>query len=205
VKASGCYTFSVAIETRADIHSLPRLDVSCYRADAAALWTFTTFDRKRLSLNDSFHSRFRELLLHTCVREQLLCPAYVLMPDHLHLVLIGTEPDSDQLNGVRFLRTHLARAIKPLHLQPQAHDHVFTGDERRKLAFAKACRYVLLNPTRAALVEKADAWNFVGTLIPGYPNLNPFADDFWPKFWKIFATLRNPACDSHKTVRHLCS
>ena len=33
--------------------------------------------------------------------------AYCLMPDHLHLVWMGLKLESDQLNGMAFLRKHL--------------------------------------------------------------------------------------------------
>lgn len=186
-------------------HSLPRLDASCYQADAVVLWTLTTFDHAKLPLDNLFHATFRELLIHTCVREHLLCPAYVLMPNHLHLVWIGTDPDADQLNGMRFLRTYLARAIKPLRLQPQPHDHVFISAERTRNAFASACRYVLLNPVRARLVQNQQIWPFLGSILPGYPDLDPRTDSYWPTFWKIFAKRRSPGCDKHVIIRRLHS
>jgi len=35
-------------------------------------------------------------------------------------------------------------------------------------------------------------WPFTGCVIPGYPKLNPLTEDYWSKFWKIFAKLRQP-------------
>ena len=55
-------------------------------------------------LDDAFHARFRELLLHAAAREALLCPVYCLMPDHFHLVWMGLRRASDQRNGMKFLR-----------------------------------------------------------------------------------------------------
>jgi REP element-mobilizing transposase RayT len=181
-------------------HSLPRLHPSSYQADALVLWTHTTFDRAKLPLTDEFHFQIRELILHTCVRESLLCPTYVLMPDHIHLIFLGTKPVSDQLNATRFFRTHLTHTIKPIRLQPQPHDHVFTEKERTRNAFASACNYILQNPTRAKLMSNGEAWPYTGALLPGYPDLNPFSAAYWPTFWKIFQKLRDPACDQH-TIR----
>src|SRR5439155_11464407 len=103
-------------------------------------------------LDERFHTAFRELILHTAVREGLFCPTYCLMPDHLHLVWMGLRLDSDQLNGMAFLRTYLEPALAPAAFQPQAHDHVLRAEQRRKNAFAAACRYDLNNPVRAGLV-----------------------------------------------------
>ena len=68
---------------------LPRLSREHYQADAVVFWTLTAFDRATGWLTQAFHSRFRELMLHTAAREGLVCPIYSLMPDHLHLVWMG--------------------------------------------------------------------------------------------------------------------
>jgi REP element-mobilizing transposase RayT len=54
------------------------------------------------------HAALRELLLHAAVRENLLCPIYTAMPDHVHLVWIGISDASDQRAASRFLRSSFA-------------------------------------------------------------------------------------------------
>src|SRR5581483_5732637 len=125
---------------------LPRLDPEFYRGDAAVHWTLSIFDRKRGWLTPSFHFQFRELMLHVAAREGLFCPSYCLMPDHLHIMWLGLRPDTDQRNGMSFLRSHLKPLLSPYKLQPQAHDHVLRDDEREKGAFVKICFYILANP-----------------------------------------------------------
>jgi len=94
---------------------LPRLPREYYQGDAFIHWTLSTHDRATGWLAEEFHLRFRELLLHAAAREGLFCPAYCLMPDHLHLVWMGLRLDSDQLNGMAFLRTYLeSRVQRPL-------------------------------------------------------------------------------------------
>ena len=29
-------------------------------------------------------------------------------------------------------------------------------------------------------------------MVPGYPRLDPRAEDFWPKFWKLYLAARAP-------------
>ena len=48
---------------------LPRLQPVFYQGDAAVHWTLTLFDRGSGWLNDSFHLKFRELLLQVAARE----------------------------------------------------------------------------------------------------------------------------------------
>jgi putative transposase len=170
---------------------LPRLPREFYQGDAVVHWTLTVFDQKTGWLNDSFHHGFRELMLHTAAREGLFCPAYCLMPDHIHFVWMGLRFDTDQKNGMSFLRTHLKPLLKPHRFQPQAHDHVLRDEERKRNAFAKICFYVLNNPVKASLVTEPEQWQYMGAIVPGYPKLHPLEATFWPTFWKLYLETRH--------------
>ena len=170
---------------------LPRLPREHYQGDAVVHWTLTMFDRARGWLTDDFHLCFRELLLHTAARERLLCPIYCLMPDHMHLVWMGLRRDTDQRNGMAFLRTHLKPLLKPAKLQMQAQDHVLRAEQRKRGAFAKVCFYVAANPVRAEVVKHESGWKFTGCVVPGYPKLHPLGKDYWPTFWKLYSQMRH--------------
>ena len=171
---------------------LPRLLREHYQGDAVVHWTLTTFDHARGWLTDDFHLRFRELLLHTAAREGLLCPVYCLMLDHMHLVWMGLRGDTDQRNGMAFIRTHLKPLLRPAKLQLQAQDHVLRADQRKRGAFAKVCFYIAANPVRAELVKQEEEWKFTGCVVPGYPKLHPLGEDYWSTFWKLHGQLRHP-------------
>ena len=193
---------------------LPRLGPEFYQGGAAVHWTLTVFDRGTGWLNDAFHYRFRELMLHAAAREGLLCPTYCLMPDHIHLLWVGLRRDTDQRNGMTFLRTHLKPLLLPHKFQPQAHDHVLRDEERKRGAFAKICFYILANPIRAGLIAAEDSrgrrkesslvtaapteWPFSAAVVPGYPTLHPSQEDFWPLFWKFFQQMRQPDASERK-------
>jgi putative transposase len=91
-----------------------------YQGDAAVHWVLTLFDRRTGWLKDPLHRQFRELMLHAAAREGLFCPAYCLMPDHVHLIWLGLHRDTEQRNAMSFLRTHLEPLLWPYQLQPQA-------------------------------------------------------------------------------------
>jgi putative transposase len=177
---------------------LPRLDTKFYRGDSAVHWTLTVFNRATGWLKESFHSAFRELMQHTAAREGLFCPAYCLMPDHIHLLWLGLRHDTDQRNGMSFLRTHLEPRLSPHRFQPQAHDHVLRDEERQRDAFTRICFYILVNPVRAGLIRETETWPFCGAVIPGYPVLPPLAEDFWPKFWRLYQQHRQPGAGEWK-------
>src|SRR5664280_3475354 len=178
---------------------LTRLEREYYHGDAVIHWTMPMALRGMGWLNEAFHARFREVLLHTAAREELFCPTYCLMPDHVHLVWMGLRLDSDQRNGMAFLRTHLKPKLAPQKFQHQPHDHVLKEEERRRNVFERVCHYILDNPRVAELVIQPEEWPFSGAVVPGYPKLHPLQDDFWPKFWKLYAQAKHP--DAGNIVR----
>ena len=152
--------------------------------------------RRQDWLNDRFHAAFREMMLHTAAREGFLCPAYCLMPDHVHLVWMGLRRNSDQRNGIKFLRAQSGPFLKPAKFQHQAHDHVLTTKERQRRAFSLACAdYVLLNPLKGELIKKPADWPYLGAVIPGYPRVNPFDPDYWAWFWRHYYAVREPGIE----------
>ena len=177
---------------------LPRLPREYYQGDAVVHWTLTIAMRGTGWLNEAFHAHFREIMLHAAVREGLFCPTYCLMPDHLHLVWMGLRLDTDQRNGMKFLREHLGPALRPHRFQHLPHDHVLREHERKRNAFAAVCHYILENPFRDELMPRGESWPFCGAVVPGYPTLHPLQDDFWPKFWKLFLAARAPEAGNMK-------
>ncbi|HAB16862.1 MAG TPA: hypothetical protein PLX89_02235 [Verrucomicrobiota bacterium] len=171
---------------------LPRLAREQYQGDAIIHWSLPIFDRTTGWLNDTFHGRFRELMQHTAAREGLICPVYCLMPDHLHLIWMGLRRDTDQKNGMAFLRTHLEPELRGPKFQPQAHDHVLRDNEKQQIEFARACFYIFANPLRAGLVNDCAHWAYSGSVVPGYPRLHPLEPEFWNRFWRIYARARQP-------------
>jgi len=177
-------------------HYLPRLKREFYQADAVVFWTMPVHARRQGWLDERFHAVFREMMLHAAAREGLLCPAYCLMPDHIHFVWMGLRHETDQRNSTKFLRAQLGPHLKPAKFQHQAHDHVLRLEERQRKAFGLACAdYVLLNPFKAELVKNPSDWPYLGGVIPGYPRLNPFDDEYWPWFWKHYYAVREPGIE----------
>jgi REP element-mobilizing transposase RayT len=172
--------------------NLPRLERHLYQAHAVVFWTNTLEARARGWLTPAFHAIFREIMLHAAAREALLCPAYCLMPDHLHFVWMGMRRESDQLNAMKFVRKYLGPALgEGREWQHQPHDHVLREEERKRNAFSSFCFYTLENAVRAKLVRQRVDWPYIGAIVPGYPDLHPLADGYWEQFWKRYVAQRN--------------
>jgi putative transposase len=170
---------------------LRRLAPGAYRGLAAVHWSMTMEGRKTGWLTPAFAQTFRELLLHSCGRYGALCPVYCLMPDHIHLLLHGWREGADQRRLLAHLRKHVnAHLPAGCALQKQAYDHVLRDEEKGRDAFREVAFYIANNPVRAKLVRDWEAYPFTGSVIPGYPEMRVQNVDFWERYWRVFAYLR---------------
>jgi putative transposase len=169
---------------------LPRLAPEHYRGRAFILWTLTLANRATGWLTLVFHERWRHILLHACARYELICPAYVVMPDHAHLLWLGlTEPGFDQRLAIEYLRKYLRPHLAPADWEHQVHDHVLRKSDREHASFQLTAQYIFENPVRAALVSRREDYPYLGCSVPGYPELDPFRPDYWERFWRCYNYL----------------
>lgn len=173
---------------------LKRLPPEYYRGQAHVHWSMTMDDRKTGWLVPIFYYKFREIVTHTLFRYGLCCPIYCLMPDHLHLLWVGILDGSDQRNAAKFFRKQLEPILEKLvaRLQQQPYDHVLREEERERAAFEEVVEYIARNPERKGLVapDRFRDYPYTGCLIPGYPELTLWQDDFWDRFWRTYSYLR---------------
>ena len=114
--------------------------------------------RAQTFFGDEDYQLYRDLLAEHAAAAGVEVWSWVLMPNHVHLILVPPEPDA------------LRRALAPVHRRYAGHVHARlkrTGhfwqgrfgcvamDEDH---LAAALRYVALNPVRARLVERASDW-----------------------------------------------
>ena len=114
--------------------------------------------RARVFFLDEDYALYRDLLAASCRAADVEIWAWVLMPNHVHLILSPKDADG------------LRRALAPVHRRYAGHIH-----SRRKRSghfrqgrfgavamdeehLAAALRYVALNPVRARLVGRAQDW-----------------------------------------------
>lgn len=168
---------------------LKRLVAEHYRGRACVFWTHTTEHRAPLPLSAEFHARFREIMTHASARYGLACPAYCLMPDHLHLLWIGLSEISDQKLASSFLRRQLSPMLGSSSWQRQAYDHVLRDEERKRNNFAATVEYIFENPVRKQLAAVWHEYPYHGAVVAGYPDLKPRDPKFQEKFWRIFEGL----------------
>lgn len=169
---------------------LPRLAPEHYRGRAFIHWALTVENRATGWLTPEFYNLWLLTLLHASARYQLVTPAFVLMPDHVHLLWFGlNQRGSDQRVALGLLRKYLCRHLSPATWQRQPFDHVLRDKEQESRALESATRYILDNPVRACLAGHWQDYPYLGCCLPGYPDFEVRAEDFWERFWRCYHHL----------------
>ena len=119
--------------------------------------------RARTFLNDDDYALYRNLLAENCAAAGVEAWAWVLMPNHVHLILTP----SDEHGLRRALAATHRRYAGLIHAREERTGHIWQGrfgcvamDEAH---LAAAIVYVALNPVRAKLVEHAEKWRWSST------------------------------------------
>jgi len=140
--------------------------------------------RARTFFDDADYALYRNLLAEHCRAADVEVWAWCLMPNHVHLILVPSDPDG--------LRRALARVHRSyagiIQERRKRSGHFWQGrfgaavmDEEH---LAAALRYVSLNPVRARLVARAQDWRWASTRAhlrgkdDGVTALKPIRDRF---------------------------
>lgn len=127
---------------------------------SGALYHVTARGDRREPIYDDDEDR--ESFLHTLAevveRFNWICHAYCLMTNHYHLVV--ETPDGNLSKGMRHLNGVFTQASNRRHRRS---GHLFQGRFKAVLVDADAyllelARYVVLNPVRAGMVSRPEAW-----------------------------------------------
>ena len=117
-------------------------------------------ERKPVFTSDEDRHRFLNTLQHVNKRYNWICHAYCLMDNHYHLLI--ETPDGNlalgmrQLNGVYTQLFNKARG-RAGHLFQGRYKAILIQKDSHLL---EVCRYVVLNPVRAKMVEAPEAWKW---------------------------------------------
>lgn len=116
-------------------------------------------DRKETIFeDDADRQRFLGILKNVIDQTGWKCHAYCLMDNHYHLVI--ETPQANLAKGMRQLNGIYTQAYNRRHDRT---GHVFQGRYKSIIVdadsyFVELCRYVVLNPVRAGMVNDAGEW-----------------------------------------------
>ncbi len=116
--------------------------------------------RNNIFLSDQDRENFLLVLGAVVKRFHWFCHACCLMDNHYHLMI--ETPDANLSRGMRQLNGVYTQKYNWWHSKT---GHIFQGRYKSILVekenyLLELCRYVVLNPVRANMVEKPDAWKW---------------------------------------------
>ena len=123
--------------------------------------TFCTADRKPILATDSVHEALHQYA-GKAEPHGIAIGRYVIMPDHIHC-FICMAPQHTLGTTVRMMKWALSAALpEPIpHWQSGFFDHLLRHSE----SYSEKWNYVVQNPVRAGLVERAEDWEFQGEVV----------------------------------------
>ena len=117
-------------------------------------------EKKSVYKDDQDRTNFLNTLQHVNKRYNWICHAYCLMDNHYHLLI--ETPDGNLSLGMRQLNGVYTQLFNRRHQRP---GHLFQGRYKAILIqkdshLLEVCRYVVLNPVRARMVERPEDWKW---------------------------------------------
>lgn len=117
-------------------------------------------EKKTVFKDEQDRDAFLNTLQHVVNRYNWLCHAYCLMDNHYH-ILVET-PDGNLSKGMRQLNGVYTQTFNKRHNRV---GHLFQGRYKAILIqkdrhLVEVCRYVVLNPVRAGVVERLEQWKW---------------------------------------------
>lgn len=116
--------------------------------------------RQQTFFSDEDYAAYRDLLATHCAAHGVAVWSWVLMPNHVHLILVPEHADALRAALSKVHRVYAGR----IHARERRTGHFWQGrfgcvamDEQHLLA---ARRYVALNPVRARLTHHAQDWRW---------------------------------------------
>ncbi len=114
--------------------------------------------------------------------------AYCFMPDHLHLLVNGTQESSDCLAFINGFKQKSGFDFKQKCgqrlWQHKPYDHILRSDER----WEPVGYYIWMNPVRRGLCERPEEWPFSGSNTMDWRRMLTPPEELWIPPWKRGST-----------------
>ena len=127
--------------------------------------TFCTHRRERLFITADAVNTVRTQIERASGEETVAVLAYCYMPDHLHLLAEGRADDSDCLRFIRRAKQFSGFHYKANFNRPLWQRYNYEHTLRAEEAALSVARYIVENPLRARLVDRIEAYPFVGSSV----------------------------------------
>jgi REP element-mobilizing transposase RayT len=143
-------------------HRLPR---EAYCGPVIVAFTINTRDRQPHFVDPVIVALTQQALVKTFNDWQGHAGVYVIMPEHVHLIVSASSQDLNAIDMVTRFKQHTTYCVRHeghrnFHWQKDFYDEII----RSPREYGSQVRYVLRNPVRRGLCEKWEDWPHRGVL-----------------------------------------
>ena len=114
--------------------------------------------RQRTFFDDADYLHYKSLLQQACAKHEVVIWAYCLMPNHVHLILEPSAPDSLRRAAGSTHQRYTWHLNHRMHWRGYLWQGRFWSYPMDELHLYSATRYILQNPVRSGLVARAEEW-----------------------------------------------
>jgi putative transposase len=168
-----------------------RLERVAYLGPRAHFLTICTGGRAKRFSDPKLVILLIDVLQESCAAHLFQIYAYCFMPDHLHLILVGTNDSSDLSAVIQSFKgksTAAARKVGITELwQKGFYDHILRSGE----SLDAAAGYVFMNPVRAGFARQAKEWAGSGSFVFKWEHRQISQNSFVPP-WKATTASDEP-------------
>lgn len=125
-------------------HRLPR---EYYLGETTAAFTLCVHDKKTIFQDPAVVHAFVSILITALENSRCIVPVYCFMPDHLHIILTGAEPQADLWKTIVSFKQKtgywLSRNMPTARWQKDFYDHIISYGKNRnhtgQIYFGQSC------------------------------------------------------------------
>ena len=142
----------------------PRLHPLAYSGAHRYFLTICTHARRPIFTAPAPVDEVHAQLVRTSRSRRVAVIAYCYMPDHLHLLVQGHDPEADVLRWIQFFKQGSGFHWKTHTGEPLWQRRFFDRVLRASEATAVVARYILMNPVRKGLCVHPRDYPYLGSL-----------------------------------------
>lgn len=124
--------------------------------------TFCVYDRIRTFAAAPAAELVKRVILSYRSREYYYLPAYCVMPDHVHLLMIPRSPTRHISRIVATIKNASIVALKSKGMNVRWQWGYYDRILRQSESTARVAEYILMNPVRKGLVDDFRQWPYSG-------------------------------------------
>lgn len=145
------------------LESKHRLVKDRYLGKVRAAFTICTKNRNKLLINSVICNQLSRTLIDLTVEYNVKLIIYLIMPDHIHLIVQGESKEADLLNFINMFKQKTSYWYRKIFNKPLWQISYYDKKIRDENMLNNCIKYILKNPSKANMLNFFRQKEFYGT------------------------------------------